>query len=388
MKRHRCAIVIGTRPEAIKMAPIVAALKADSLIEPVVVVTGQHDELMAPVLRFFELEADFKLNVLVPGQSLALLNSRLLSMLDGVVRDKQIDSVMVQGDTTSAMAGATVGFYHRLPVFHVEAGLRTNDIYAPFPEEFNRRVIDQVATLKFPPTEIALQNLEKDGLQANSIVVGNSVIDALLLGLRLIDERGQERYNAWMNGIGFQAGRRRILVTTHRRENIGEPLLNICRALRTLSDRYPDLEIALPVHKNPAFFSVIHEELGGRDRIYLLDPLPYDELIWLMNQSDIIVTDSGGLQEEAPALDKPVIVLREVTERPEGVDAGCARLVGTDFSKIVESVSMLLNDSATYQSMAQCLNPYGDGTTSDQIIRHIHQYLHRNRLGEGSYAST
>ncbi|NBV42220.1 UDP-N-acetylglucosamine 2-epimerase (non-hydrolyzing), partial [bacterium] len=256
MKRHRCAIVIGTRPEAIKMAPIVAALKADSLIEPVVVVTGQHDELMAPVLRFFELEADFKLNVLVPGQSLALLNSRLLSMLDGVVRDKQIDSVMVQGDTTSAMAGATVGFYHRLPVFHVEAGLRTNDIYAPFPEEFNRRVIDQVATLKFPPTEIALQNLEKDGLQANSIVVGNSVIDALLLGLRLIDERGQERYNAWMNGIGFQAGRRRILVTTHRRENIGEPLLNICRALRTLSDRYPDLEIALPVHKNPAFFSV------------------------------------------------------------------------------------------------------------------------------------
>jgi len=368
---YRVGLVIGTRPEAIKMAPLVAACQVAEGITPVVIVTGQHTELLAPVLAFFGINPDVELQVMVPGQSLIDLNARLLTELGRVMPSLNLEAVLVQGDTTSALAGAMVGFYQKIVVGHIEAGLRTDDLYAPYPEEFNRRVIDQVAQVKFPPTSEALARLQSEGLGTHSVMVGNTVIDALLLGLKLISERGTQPYVDWMSQIGCRPAARRILVTTHRRENSGAPLAQICTALRQLVATHPDLEIVLPVHRNPEFFGTIHRELGGVDRIILLEPLSYDRLIWLMQESTLVLTDSGGLQEEAPTLNKPVLVMRDVTERPEGVTAGCAALVGTDTDPIVSAVNRLLSDTAAYSKMAESLNPYGDGTASVQIVNYL-----------------
>ncbi len=372
---YRPGIIIGTRPEAIKMAPLVAAFRETEGIKPIVIVTGQHNELLHPVLSFFGIFPEVELGVMVRGQSLAELNSRLLFELDRVIPTLNLNSILVQGDTTSALAGAMVGFYRKIDVVHIEAGLRTDDLYAPFPEEFNRRVIDQVAMVKFPPTEASLTRLVAENLGANAVMVGNTVIDALLLGLQLIDQRGVQPYHEWMASLGCVPGARRILVTTHRRENGGAPLDQICWALRQLLDENPELEILLPVHRNPEFFDTIHRRLKDTRRMILLEPLPYDKLIWAMSQSTLVLTDSGGLQEEAPALNKPVLVMRDVTERPEGVTSGCAVLVGTSQAKIVNEVTRLLRDPEAYSAMAGSPNPYGDGTASRQIVNYLKSHF-------------
>lgn len=367
---YRPGLIVGTRPEAIKVVPLIPAFKAADA-DPVLIVTGQHTDLLAPILSFFEVTPDVHLTSMVPGQSLAELNATLLRELDCVLPTLNLDSIIVQGDTTSAMAGATVGFYRKINVIHVEAGLRTDDLYAPFPEEFNRRVIDQVAHVKFPPTPLTFDRLVSEGLWDRSIMVGNTVIDALLLGLRLIQERGTAPYLQWMHEIGSDRSLRRVLVTTHRRENAGQSLVNICDALIQIIETHDDLEIVLPVHRNPEFYDTIHRRLGSTRRIVLTEPLPYDRLIWMMSQSAVVLTDSGGLQEEAPALNIPVLVMRDVTERPEGVSAGCAKLVGTDTSTIVRSVTQLLTDKNAYKTMAESPNPYGDGTSCHQIVSYL-----------------
>jgi UDP-N-acetylglucosamine 2-epimerase (non-hydrolysing) len=363
----RVGIIIGTRPEAIKLAPLIPALRRQNMT-PVVVLTGQHRELLTPILSFFDIIPDLHLDGMVPGQSLGDLTARLLHLLDQELTPLDLTAIVVQGDTTSALAGAMIGFYHKIPVIHVEAGLRTDDIASPFPEEFNRRTIDQISHLKFPPTDVALAQLKADRLDHNAYVVGNTVIDALFLGLNLIQVRGDDEYVAWTRAIGCSPARKKMLVTTHRRENAGQPLRSICMALKQLLADHSDLEIILPVHRNPEFYTMIHDTLGTVDRMILLEPLPYDQLIWLMNQSTLILTDSGGLQEEGPALNKPVLVMRETTERPEGVDAGCARLVGTATPTIVDAVTQLLHSKTAYEAMANRPNPYGDGTASDQIV--------------------
>ncbi len=367
-------VVIGTRPEAIKLAPLITQLRADGM--PVdVVVTGQHRELLTPILDFFDHQPDLTLDTLVPGQSLGQLTSRLLSGLDDWAAVQTLSAIVVQGDTTSALAGAMIGFYRQIPVVHVEAGLRTASINSPFPEEFNRRTIDQFATLKFPPTATAMANLVADRQHNQAWVVGNTVIDALQLGLRLIDARGEAPYERWASQVGVRMDHRRILVTTHRRENAGEGIQNICGAILDIVAAFPDVQIMLPVHRNPAFYDRVHGELGRHPQIVLVDPLPYDQLIWSMRNATLILTDSGGLQEEAPALDKPVLVMRDSTERPEGVQAGCARLVGTNRDAIVAAVSELLTRPDRYQAMANSPNPYGDGTASAQISHRLRSYL-------------
>ncbi|NDC82190.1 UDP-N-acetylglucosamine 2-epimerase (non-hydrolyzing) [bacterium] len=368
---YSIGVIIGTRPEAIKLAPIINTLRSDSRFTTTVIITGQHDTLLHPVLSFFDITPDVQLNVIVPGQSLSQLNSKLLSELDPLVSKYHLNGIIAQGDTTSALAGAMVGFYNKLDVFHVEAGLRTDDLYAPYPEEFNRRVIDEVATAKFAPTPESLNRLIREGKKDHAVNVGNTVIDALFLGLRLIDQRGHQRYHDWYSSIGGSPDRRSILVTTHRRENAGDPLVEICAALKEIASQHPTIDIMLPVHKNPQFYSTIYSELSGIHQIKLLDPLPYDQLLWIMTQSTLVLTDSGGLQEEAPSLNKPVLVMRDVTERPEGVAAGCAALVGTTRFQIVTSVTNLLCNPTHYHSMASASNPYGDGHASDTIISYI-----------------
>lgn len=372
---YRLGVVIGTRPEAIKLAPLVRALAGTDL-RPVVIMTGQHDTLMAPVADFFGLRGDHVLNVMVPGQSLGALHAQLLQALDGVMPD--VDAVVVQGDTTSALAGAMSGFYHRRPVFHVEAGLRTSSIDTPFPEEWNRRVIDELATLRFAPTPQALNTLVAEGRGQGSWMVGNSVIDALRLGLEMIDEHGDGPYREWAARHGLLLRPHLILVTAHRRENAGEPLTHIIAALRQLVAAFPEVGIVLPVHQNPAFKPVITGALAGVPGIALVDPLPYDQLLWLLRHCRLVLTDSGGLQEEAPALNKPVLVMRDETERPEGVAAGCARCIGTRTDAIVSNVTALLTDPHLEAQMAAATNPYGDGTTCQQIVAHIQAWRNQH----------
>jgi len=372
---YRLGIVIGTRPEAIKLAPLVRALAGTDL-QPVVIMTGQHDTLMAPVAGFFGLRGDHVLDVMVPGQSLAALHANLLHALDGVM--PEVDAVVVQGDTTSALAGAMAAFYHGRPVFHVEAGLRTASIESPFPEEWNRRVIDELATLRFAPTPQALDTLIAEGRGQGSWMVGNSVIDALKLGLHMIDAQGDAPYRDWALRHGLLQRSHLILVTTHRRENAGAPLQRMLAALRQLVTTFQDVELVLPVHQNPAFKPVIMGALAGVPGIALVDPLPYDQLLWLLRQSRMVLTDSGGLQEEAPALNKPVLVMRDETERPEGVAAGCARCVGTHTQAIVDAVTMVLTQPHIEAQMAGATNPYGDGITCQRIVSHIQAWRHQH----------
>ncbi|NDD66410.1 UDP-N-acetylglucosamine 2-epimerase (non-hydrolyzing) [bacterium] len=372
---YRVGIVIGTRPEAIKLAPLVRALQETDMT-PVVIMTGQHDTLMAPVADFFGLRGDHVLGVMVPGQSLAALHANLLHALDGVMSD--VDAVVVQGDTTSALAGAMAAFYHHRPVFHVEAGLRTASIKAPFPEEWNRRVIDEVATLRFAPTQQALDTLRAEGRGDGAWLVGNTVIDALQMGLDLMDAQGDTPYRDWAVRQGLLRRPHLMLVTTHRRENAGEPLQHIIAALRQLVVMFPDVEIVLPVHQNPAFKPVITGALQGVPGIALVDPLPYDQLLWLLRECRLVLTDSGGLQEEAPALHKPVLVMRDETERPEGVAAGCARCIGTRTDHLVAAVTELLTQPTVAHQMATAINPYGDGTACQQIVSHIHAWRNQH----------
>lgn len=356
-------VVFGTRPEAIKMAPVVHALRAQpDDFRVVVCSTGQHREMLDQVLELFQIVPDYELSVMTPGQSLPGLTAAVLSAVDPVLVAEQPDWVLVQGDTTTAMAASLGAFYRGAKVAHVEAGLRTDDKLQPFPEEINRRITGVLADMHFPPTQWAQANLLREGVPAERMVVtGNTVIDAI----QDVVTRPFDPSASGLAGI-IDPGKRTILVTAHRRESFGQGMEHICQALRTIAER-GDVQIVYPVHLNPNVQEPVRRLLGGVEGVHLLPPMDYQPLVWLLSQADLVITDSGGLQEEAPGLGKPVLVLRERTERPEGVEAGTVRLVGTDPSRIVGEANRLLDNPNAYDAMAQAVNPYGDGRAAKRI---------------------
>jgi len=354
-------VLLGTRPEAIKMCPVIAALREEAGFFTVVCSTGQHRAMLDQVLTLFAVKPDIDLQLMRPDQTLSDLHSRAMAELDGVLAEQAPDCVLVQGDTSTAMVGALAAFYRQIPVGHVEAGLRTDDIYHPFPEEVNRRVIGCLAALHFAPTRRAADALLREGAPpANVFLTGNTVVDALLWVKERLSPALREKYQ--------RPGQRLVLVTAHRRESFGEPFRDLCRAFLELLRRNPDLWILYPVHLNPHVQRVVQELLSGHERIQLVDPLPYDELVSAMNASTLILTDSGGIQEEAPSLGKPSLVLREKTERPEAVEAGTSIVVGRDPARIVGEAERLLNDPAYYQDVARKENPFGDGHAAQRIL--------------------
>ncbi|HWJ03959.1 MAG TPA: UDP-N-acetylglucosamine 2-epimerase (non-hydrolyzing) [Verrucomicrobiae bacterium] len=365
---NKVLFVFGTRPEAIKMAPLIKHMERAGTFEVKVCVTGQHRKMLDQVLSFFDIKPDFDLQLMKANQTLADITADVIRGVDALVKNEFTPHyIVVQGDTTTAMAGAMAAFYSKIKVIHIEAGLRSHEKYSPFPEEINRMLVGKMADFHFAPTEKAVENLLAEGVAANAVWnVGNTVIDALFLGLDMIRQQDTGVYEAYFEFI--DRSKRIILVTGHRRENFGAPFENMCRALRTIADRNPDVEIVYPVHLNPNVREPVERILGNHSRIHLIEPLDYAHLIWLLNLCTLVITDSGGIQEEAPALGKPVLVMREVTERMEGVAAGTAKLVGTDYDTIVSECEVLLTDSARYEEMARAVNPYGDGTTSQQIV--------------------
>lgn len=360
-KRHRFLFVFGTRPEAIKLVPVVHELREIGDVS--VCVTGQHREMLDQVLRFFSIVPDYDLNVMTENQSLFSLTANSLTLLDGVIERDKPDMIIVQGDTSTAFVSALAGFYKKIKVTHVEAGLRSFSKYSPFPEEVNRVLISHIADCHFAPTEKARANLLKEGISGKNIfVVGNTVVDALFRGLDIVKE-DEKKFRDYFEFVDFS--KKVILVTGHRRESFGKPFEHICHALKEIAQE--DVEIVYPVHLNPNVRGQVYPILGGVKNIHLIEPLEYPYLIWLMAKSYMVLTDSGGIQEEAPSLGKPVLVMRDVTERTEGIEAGTARLVGTDRKKIVESMQALLNNKNEYERMAKSINPYGDGKTSIRI---------------------
>ncbi len=354
--------IFGTRPEAIKLAPVLTELNKHQ-VHSLVCVTAQHREMLDQVLALFAIRPAYDLAIMQPNQSLAELTARALTKLDEVLHQEKPDWVLVQGDTTTAMVGALAAFYHQIKVGHVEAGLRSFDKYQPFPEEINRKIASSISELHFAPTEVSRQNLLREGVPAANIVVtGNTVIDALL-------QVAEKPYD-WDTSplAAIPRDKRIILVTAHRRENFGAPLQNICTALRTIAERCTDVHLVYPVHLNPNVQSVVRKSLTDLTNVTLLEPLEYLPLVQLMKESYLVVTDSGGIQEEAPGLGKPVLVLREVTERPEGVAAGTVKLVGTHADTIVREMELLLTNRAEYDRMSRAVNPYGDGQASERIV--------------------
>lgn len=365
--------VFGTRPEAVKMAPIVRVLGQTPGVESLVCVTAQHREMLDQVLDLFNVQPNIDLNLMQPDQSLAEITAAIFTHLDPVFKDVKPDWVLVQGDTTTVMAASLLAYYHKIRVGHVEAGLRTQNKWQPFPEEINRRVAGVIADLHFAPTDWSRQNLLREGIPDENIVVtGNPVIDALKYAVEKPSTPAIkeifERLNISENEVN--PNRRLILVTAHRRENFGQPLENICAALRRLGDIYGDaIHIVYPVHLNPNVQEPVHRLLGNDPRITLLPPLDYLPLVHVLKRSYLVLTDSGGIQEEAPGLGKPVLVMRSVTERPEGIEAGTVRLVGTDTETIITETSRLLNEPQWYQQMARAVNPYGDGHAAERIVQ-------------------
>jgi UDP-N-acetylglucosamine 2-epimerase (non-hydrolysing) len=365
----RLLIAFGTRPEIIKLAPVIKEIrKYPRDLAPVLLATAQHRGLLDQMLALFEIKPDLDLNLMEPNQTLDRLTSRVMLRTSQVLRDIKPDLVIVQGDTTTAMVVALAAFYLQIPVAHVEAGLRTRDRYQPFPEEINRRLISALATLHFAPTKQAVLNLKKEGIKAREIfLTGNTVVDALLQMRPKIERRPLP--------VKIAPESRLILVTAHRRENFGQPLENICQALIRLIQEFPDIEIVYPVHPNPHVRQTVYALLSRVQRLHLIRPVSYLDLLALINRAYFILTDSGGLQEEAPSFHKPVLVLREVTERPEGIKAGVARLVGTETERIVAACRQLLNQPQTYRKMTLAPNPYGDGRASQRIVHHLRRYL-------------
>ncbi|CAN7552273.1 non-hydrolyzing UDP-N-acetylglucosamine 2-epimerase [Pseudomonas brassicacearum] len=365
--RIKILSIFGTRPEAIKMAPLVKALAAEPGIESLICVTGQHQSMLKQVLDLFDLKADFTLDVMTPHQTLNSLTAALYAAIDPVLEQTRPDRVLVHGDTTSAMVASMAAFHRRIPVGHVEAGLRTGDIYSPWPEEMNRRCIDLSADLLFAPTEQSRDNLLGERLQGRCLVTGNTVIDALQLTARRINDDARLRDELDQQFPYLQTGRKLLLVTGHRRENFGEGFLDICKALRHLAQR-PDIQIVYPVHLNPNVLGPVTEQLGDLLNVHLIKPLDYLAFVRLMQHAYVILTDSGGVQEEAPSLGKPVLVMRDVTERPEAVAAGTVRLVGTSPASIIAGVDALFDDDALWRRASQAANPYGDGNASQRIV--------------------
>ena len=377
-------LVFGTRPEAIKMAPLVKAFQAkNNEFETIVCVTGQHREMLDQVLHLFDIKPDFDLNIMKQGQDLYDITSRVLLGMRDVFKVCKPDILFVHGDTTTSTAAALAGFYQQIPVAHVEAGLRTNDIYSPWPEEMNRQITGRIATYNLSPTQLSRQNLLKENVDENKITVtGNTVIDALHWVTAKIksDKKLDDNLSLDLKSKGYDTkrlvgNRRLILITGHRRENFGDGFLHICHAIQDLAKKFPEVDFVYPMHLNPNVRKPIHqvfgEDLNNLGNIFFIEPLEYLPFVFLMEKSDIVLTDSGGIQEEAPGLGKPVLVMRNTTERPEAVDAGTVKLVGTDYDAIVDNVSKLLTDRNLYNKMSKATNPYGDGKTCERIIRYI-----------------
>ncbi|MGO4296766.1 non-hydrolyzing UDP-N-acetylglucosamine 2-epimerase [Glutamicibacter sp. MCAF14] len=363
--------IYGTRPEAIKVAPIVKALKEADEFECVVVVTGQHREMLDQVNELFGITPDYDLDVIQPRQTLNGLLTKTIAGLDEIFEKEKPDAVVVQGDTTTSTAGAIAAFYRGIPVVHAEAGLRSYDIFSPFPEEANRKLTSQIASLHLAPTSLSKRNLERETFKGSDIVItGNSVIDALLT----VVEKKVPFSDPKLEEL-VSSDKRIVLVTTHRRENQGEPMRGIGRALAKLAKAEPDVEFILPLHRNPAVREALLPEIDGLPNVTLTEPLAYGEFTRIIDASTVVLTDSGGVQEEAPSLGKPVLVMRPNTERPEAVTAGTVRLIGTDEKRIFESVTELLHDEAAYNEMANAVNPYGDGRASVRTVAAIAELL-------------
>lgn len=365
-------IVFGTRPEAIKMAPLVKAFLQNSAFETKVCVTAQHREMLDQVLDFFDITPDYDLNVMKPNQNLYSLTATIIEGMKEVLEEVQPDYVYVHGDTTTSMAVGIAGFYAGAKVCHVEAGLRTFNRQYPFPEEFNRQLTGRIADYHFAPTVLSKENLLKENTKDEAILVtGNTVIDALLFGIEKVTTKGYSDSEIELLSSKIMPSKKIILVTGHRRENHGEGLLTICTALKTIAQEHSEAQIIYPVHLNPNVKGPVHELLGGIDNILLVPPLAYPAFIWLMDKSYLIITDSGGIQEEAPSLGKPVLVTRTTTERPEAVEEGTVLLVGTDEAEIITKTKKLLEDSSYYATMSQLHNPYGDGKSATRIVNYI-----------------
>ena len=374
-------LVFGTRPEAIKMAPLVKEFqKYPEDFRTIVCVTGQHREMLDQVLEIFEIKPDYDLNIMKQGQDLYDVTAKVLLGMRDILKEEHPDVVLVHGDTTTSTAAALAAFYQQIPVGHVEAGLRTHNIYSPWPEEMNRQLTGRIAEYDFAPTPLSRRNLEQEGVRPEKIsVTGNTVIDALYMVVDKIknDAALRARLEDELRSAGYDvarlgAGRRLVLITGHRRENFGEGFISMCRAIKTLTEKYPDTDFVYPMHLNPNVRRPIHEVFGdnltGLGNMFFIEPLEYLSFVFVMERSFIVLTDSGGIQEEAPGLGKPVLVMRDTTERPEAVDAGTVKLVGTDYGRIVGETSRLLDDSAAYNAMSHAVNPYGDGLACKRIV--------------------
>jgi UDP-N-acetylglucosamine 2-epimerase (non-hydrolysing) len=363
-------VVFGTRPEAIKMAPVIKELKKVKDINTIVCVTAQHREMLDQVLTLFKIQPDYDMNLMKAGQDLYSITSGVLTGMKTILEKEQPELVLVHGDTTTTFAAALAAFYMRIPVGHVEAGLRTHNKYSPFPEEINRSLTGKLAELHFAPTDTSRENLiAESAAQFKIWVTGNTVIDALL-------ETVRDDYQFGPELEGIDLNRRILLVTTHRRENWGEPMRHIYQALIDLVDEFSDIAVVFPVHKNPIVRDVAEEMLGNRERFHLIEPLDYEPFANLMNRSYMVLTDSGGLQEEAPSLGKPVLVLRDTTERPEAVKAGTVKLIGTNQQRVYEAAHLLLSNPEEYNRMAQAVNPYGDGKAARRIVKVVTDFLY------------
>ena len=374
-------LVFGTRPEAIKMAPLVKKLQEmPEEFQTVVCVTGQHREMLDQVLRLFDITPEYDLNIMKPNQDLYDITSRILLGMRDVLREVQPDIVLVHGDTTTSMAAALAAFYQQIPIGHVEAGLRTGNIYSPWPEEMNRLITGRITTHHFSPTPLAKENLLREHVDEKQIIVtGNTVIDALQMVVerlkndtQLANEVAAKIDQMGYDGQRLEGNRRMVLITGHRRENFGEGFLNICHAIKHLAEQYKDVDFVYPMHLNPNVRKPVLEILGEKaENVFLIEPLDYLPFVYMMQHSALILTDSGGVQEEAPGLGKPVLVMRDTTERPEAVEAGTVLLVGTNREKIEQGVSMLLDDAETYRRMSEAVNPYGDGLACERIIKYL-----------------
>jgi UDP-N-acetylglucosamine 2-epimerase (non-hydrolysing) len=384
---RRIAVFIGTRPEAIKMAPVISALKRSNVFEPLVINTGQHRELIEQVIELFEIEIDRDLAVMEPNQSLAPLLARLLTGIDVALSGLRPDMVLAQGDTSTVLATALAAFYRHIPFGHVEAGLRTGNLRSPFPEEGNRVLTSPLAALHFAPTQAAADNLRHEGIADSQIfVTGNTVIDALFMELERQRQTSVQSSIAkqMRDQIGADFGKRPfVLVTGHRRENFGEGFDQICEAIARLAARFPDHLFVYPVHLNPNVQTVVNRRLGNTENIRLIEPQPYAEFVALLASCRLALTDSGGVQEEAPSLGKPVLVMRDTTERPEGVAAGTAKLVGANAATIVMEAARLLSDEGAYRQMAEAVNPYGDGHAAERILGAIERYFEPREVAGG-----
>lgn len=383
MRRMKVMLVFGTRPEAIKMAPLVLEMKKHEEIDTIVCVTGQHREMLDQVLSIFSIKPDYDLQIMKQGQDLYDVTSKVLVGMRYVLSAEKPDVVFVHGDTTTSMAAALAAFYQQIPVGHVEAGLRTYNIYSPWPEEVNRQITSRLAQFNFAPTPLSRENLLRENVDDSKIVVtGNTVIDALHLVVERIknDAELSKELELGLQKSGYDVsrlsdGRRLVLITGHRRENFGDGFINVCQAIKELHTKYPNVDFVYPMHLNPNVRRPIHdtfgEDLSGLGNLFFIEPLEYLSFVYLMEKSTIVLTDSGGIQEEAPGLGIPVLVMRDTTERPEAVTAGTVKLVGTSFERIVTEVSTLLDDNNAYEKMSGAVNPYGDGKACNRIVNHL-----------------